>query len=299
MSPVCVLGDLMLDRSEVGTATRLSPEAPVVVLTNPVRSQSLGGAGNAAANVLSLGHDVVLLGVLGDDAAGAEARQLLRHGGIGDQSVVQAGGTTTVKTRFLAGPHQVLRLDVEVPGVPAETLAEVVARAETALAGARLLVLSDYDKGLVTPALARAVIGAARRHGVPVVVDSKKRDVSCFAGCTVIAPNHHEARAMTGHADPERAAAAIAAVTASAVLVTLGADGMLLHEAGRTTRLPTSAERVADVTGAGDTVTAALAVALAEGLPLERAARWANAAAAVAVSRVGTHAVARACVPAP
>lgn len=294
--PVLVLGDLMLDRAEVGTASRLSPEAPVVVLANPVRSQSLGGAGNAAANVLSLGLPVVLLGALGDDEAGDDARALAAAQGIDDRTVAGPDVTTTVKTRFLAGPHQVLRLDVEVAGVPEAVLQEVLARASAALAGASVLVLSDYDKGLVTPQLARTVIDAARRAGVPVVVDSKKTDVSCFVGCTVIAPNHHEARAVTGQDDPELAAAAIAAVTGSAVLVTLGAAGMLLSEDGRVVRLPTRAELVADVTGAGDTVTAALAVALAEGLPLEQAARWANAAAAVAVSHVGTHAVERSAV---
>ena len=290
---VLVVGDLMLDRSETGTATRLSPEAPVVVLRNPVRTSSLGGAGNAAANIASLGGSPVLVGAVGDDEAGDEVLAACTALGVGDGTVRVAGHPTTVKTRFLAGPHQVLRLDVEADALPDDVPDRLADRAVELLDGASAVVLSDYAKGAVTAALAVRVVEAAAAAGVPVVVDTKRTDVSCFAGCTVLTPNHHEAQAMTGESDPERAAAAIAATTRASALVTLGAQGMLLHSAGEVTRISTDAESVADVTGAGDTVTAALAVALAEGADLVPAARWANAAAAVAVAHLGTFAVPR------
>jgi len=161
-----------------------------------------------------------------------------------------------------------------------------------------VLVLSDYGKGAVTPSLAEQAIYRARECGVSVVVDSKKLDVSCFKGCTVIAPNHDEAERMTGERDPEAAARAISARTGSAVLVTLGAQGMFILDRAGTELIASHARDVADVTGAGDTVTAALAVALAEGATVREAARWANWAAAEAVSHAGTYAVPRATVPA-
>jgi D-beta-D-heptose 7-phosphate kinase/D-beta-D-heptose 1-phosphate adenosyltransferase len=141
--------------------------------------------------------------------------------------------------------------------------------------------------------VARAVIERATSVGVPVVVDTKRVDVACFDGCTIVAPNHHEAERMTGESDPRLAAKALAKVTGGAVLVTLGAAGMLLLDEGVETRIPSDAREVAYVTGAGDTVTAALAVALAEGATPLEAARWANAAAAQAVSHHGTYAVQR------
>jgi len=137
------------------------------------------------------------------------------------------------------------------------------------------------------------VIACARQHVRPVVVDAKRLDPSCFRGCTIIAPNHHEAAAMTRTNDPARAAELIAEATGSAVLVTLGPDGMLIHDQDGFERIPSHAIEVSDVTGAGDTVTAALAVALAEGATVREAARWANHAAAVAVAHAGTYAVPR------
>lgn len=294
---IVVLGDLMLDIAEHGEVSRVSPEAPVVVLLNTVRDVVLGGAGNTAANTLSLGHPTAVVGVVGDDDAGEECRALIQQNGLVPGLVLAGSHPTTTKTRFLSGGHQIMRWDRESASIPESAEQHLARELETALAGALALVISDYDKGAVSPAIARTAITLARRDDIPVVVDTKKRDVSCFEGCTVIAPNHHEARAITGHTDPTLAAQAIASATKSAVIVTLGAQGMLILDGDESGRIASEVQEVSDVTGAGDTVTAGLAVALADGTrSIREAASWANRAAAVAVSHAGTYAVPRSAV---
>jgi D-beta-D-heptose 7-phosphate kinase/D-beta-D-heptose 1-phosphate adenosyltransferase len=289
---VVVVGDLMLDVSEHGTANRLSPEAPVVVLLNPVAVTALGGAGNTAANTRSLGQHTTIIGVVGADASGRTCVELAVTLRLEERIVAADGAPTTVKRRFLAQSQQIMRLDIEGNSWPAEAHTSMLTGLND-VGDFAALVLSDYDKGAITADLSRSAIARAKDLNRPVVVDTKRLDVSCFRGSTVIAPNHHEAQKITGIADPERAAAAIARLTEGAVLVTLGADGMLLFEDDVVTRIPSHAREVADVTGAGDTVTAGLAVALAEGATLVEAARWANWAAAEAVSHQGTYAVPR------
>lgn len=291
-SRVHVVGDVMLDVSEDGEVTRVSPEAPVVVLRNPVVREALGGAANTAANVQSLGASAEIFGVVGTDDAGRRCQRLARAAGMGRSLFAEESYRTTVKRRFLSGGHQIMRLDIEEDSAPADARKGVASSVEDAMFRASGVVLSDYAKGVVTADLASRVIAAAA--GLPVVVDSKATDLAIFRGCTVIAPNHHEAAAATGLDDPRLAAQAIAERTASAVVVTLGAQGMLLLEHGSFTHIPSAAVAVADVTGAGDTVTAALAVALSEGESMREAVRWANAAAAVAVAHPGTHSVVRA-----
>lgn len=293
---VLVVGDLMLDVSENGEAHRLSPEAPVVVVLNPTATRTLGGAGNAAANTLSLGHPTVLAGAVGDDEEGREVERLIAASGLIGAVARSARMRTTSKTRFLARSHQIMRLDRETGVVPDACHQAFLATIRDRAAGLGAVVLSDYGKGAISDAVAVGIIETAGAAGVPVVVDTKRTDVSCFAGCSVIAPNHLEARAMTGEEDPAAAARAIRRVTRGAVVVTLGADGMVIADDEGTTQIPSQARGVADVTGAGDTVTAALAVALAEGANVRAAATWANWAAAEAVSHAGTYAVPRASV---
>ncbi len=296
---VIVVGDLMLDVSENGEANRLSPEAPVVVVLNPTATRTLGGAANAAANALSLGHPTVLVGVVGEDEDGDYVQALVAASGLEGAIFRSAGMCTTSKTRYLARSHQIMRLDRETGAVPPECHEGFLRTVRERLGSAGVIVLSDYGKGVISDDVAIGAISAAREAGAAVVVDTKRMNVACFAGCTVIAPNHHEARAMTGEDDPRAAALAIRAVTGSAVVVTLGADGMLIADADGTVSIPSQARDVADVTGAGDTVTAALAVALAEGADVREAATWANWAAAEAVSHTGTYAVPRASVARP
>ena len=198
-----------------------------------------------------------------------------------------------VKHRFLSGGQQILRVDTEEP-LPAVRFTPTGGRPRPApRTQARAIVLSDYDKGAVSDDVARRSIDAARERGIPSIVDSKRHDPSVFAGCTVIAPNHMEATRMTGTSDPEQAAGRIAALTGSAVVVTLGAEGMLLFDAGRVDRVRSQAREVSDVTGAGDSVTAGLTTALVEGATLVEAAEFATAVAAVAVAHTGTYAVHR------
>jgi rfaE bifunctional protein kinase chain/domain len=296
LRPIVVVGDLMLDVSENGEANRLSPEAPVVVVVNPVATEALGGAGNAAANTASLGHPTVLVGAVGTDREGDRLIELVLEAGLRSGIVRSDQMRTTSKTRFLARSHQIMRLDREVAQVPPESHAQILSTVRDWIGAAGAVVLSDYAKGVITEEMARAVVGAAAEAGVPVVVDTKKTDVSCFAGATVIAPNHHEAKAITGEDDPRRAAAAIRQTTGGAAVVTLGADGMVIADGTGLTSIASLARSVADVTGAGDTVTAGLAVALAEGASVREAAVWANHAAAEAVSHTGTYAVPRSSV---
>ncbi len=294
---IAVAGDLMLDVFEKGTASRLSPEAPVVVLVNPKSLYIPGGAANTAANVFTMGARVTVHGHLGDDEDGRRLEGLLVEAGMNVSLHRSAETPTTVKRRFLAGGQQVLRVDYET--LPESDFADKLVASLRNDPTPRALVLSDYDKGTITDAGARGAIAWANEVGIPVIVDSKKLEPDCFAGCTVIAPNHLEATAMTRTSDPYKAASLIAERTRSAVIVTLGAQGMLVQDEHGQELIASDAVQVSDVTGAGDTVTAALAVAIAEGASVREAARWANSAAAVAVAHLGTHAVERSAIRYP
>ncbi len=289
-----VVGDVMLDVNREGSVSRVSPEGPVVILRNPGFDSVLGGAANTAANIHSLGGDVLLFGVVGDDPAGEECAKLLAEDGVEDGLVRASAYRTTVKTRFLARGQHIMRLDEEQSAVPQADLERLLELVTGALPSAGALVLSDYDKGVVTSQLARVLIDKAHVLGIPVIVDSKKLDMTVFEGATVVTPNEMEATRCTGVSDAAEAARIIASQTGGAVLVTRGALGMLLLEDGRETSIPAEGQEVADVVGAGDTVTAGIAVALVEGESgMAEAARWANRAAAVAVQHTGTYAVRR------
>lgn len=289
---VVVVGDVMLDLFEEGRVDRISPEAPVPILQNPRGHDVLGGAANTAHNILSLGSPTTLVGLVGEDQAGERCRVLAGEANLKDGLVTVPGWRTVVKHRFMSGGQQILRVDTEVP--PPDGAADLLLDGlRDAVCNAEAVVLSDYDKGAVSDSVAREVIAEAHGAGIPVIVDSKRLDPRVFSGCAIIAPNHLEATRMTGSSDPEQAAAQIAGMTHSAVLVTLGADGMLLYVDGQVEHIHSRAREVSDVTGAGDSVTAGLAVGLVEGASMVEAARLATAVAAVAVERRGTYAVRR------
>lgn len=265
-----------------------------------VRSQSytLGGAANTAANIQALGGLATLVGVVGrDDTAGLLSERLGTHG-IVDATVVDAQRPTSKKTRLVAQGQQIVRVDHEKrAAVDAETHAALAAAIERALRTAQALVISDYAKGVVTTELAQHAIRAARTAGVPVIADPKQRTFAAYAGATVITPNLHELEAASPrHATFEIEAAALSllpALDGSALLVTRSADGMTLFRAGRASfHVPALAKEVYDVTGAGDTVVAALALALAAEVSLEHAVELASIAAAISVSKRGTSTVA-------
>ncbi|KAA5602622.1 D-glycero-beta-D-manno-heptose-7-phosphate kinase [Roseospira marina] len=301
---VLCVGDVMLDRFVHGDVDRVSPEAPIPVLRIRRESVMLGGAGNVARNLVGLGCGVVFLSGAGDDAAGAEVAQLLDQlAGVEVHLATEPGRPTTLKTRFVAGGQQLLRADAETTQPIADaTAARLLTAARTALATCGAMILSDYGKSILTDTVTRALIDAATAAGVPVIVDPKGHDYRRYAGATVVTPNRKELSEATGGRATDDDASVEAAARAlldtcglSAVLATRSQDGMSLVPAdGPADHLPTEAREVYDVSGAGDTVVATLAAALAAGAPLSIGARLSNVAAGLVVAKVGTAAIAAA-----
>jgi len=293
---ILVVGDVMLDRFIWGDVDRISPEAPVPVVRVRRETAHLGGAANVAENLAQLGAQVSIVGVIGSDAPAEQIRAMLRAAAIGERLVQDGERTTTVKTRVIARAQQVVRVDRESEGVIAGALQEqLTAGILEGLESAQALVLSDYDKGVVGPHLLRAVLPAARRRGVPVVVDPKISHFRHYQPITVLTPNQGEAAraaAMEIRSDEDCLAAArtiMERLDTQAVLVTRGERGMLLLERGGTPRyIPAVAREVYDVTGAGDTVVALLALTLAAGASMLEAAMLANHAGGIVVGKVGT-----------
>jgi D-beta-D-heptose 7-phosphate kinase/D-beta-D-heptose 1-phosphate adenosyltransferase len=294
---VLVLGDVMLDEFVWGRVSRISPEAPVPVVQVTRQTFQLGGAGNVAASVRALGGSVVLAGVVGRDAAGERVREALAAAGVESRLVALPGDRpTTVKTRIVAHNQQVVRADHEDPSdVPAPVEAALVESIRRDLPGSSALVISDYQKGVVTASLLRRVLPLARRHRVPVLVDPKVRHFRRYRGVTVVTPNQVETELATGRRvqEPSDLVAAgrrvLSLLACRAVLVTRGEQGMSLFERGRPPlHVAAAAREVFDVTGAGDTVIATMALALAAGASLPEAAALANCAAGVVVAKVGT-----------
>jgi rfaE bifunctional protein kinase chain/domain len=293
-SRVVVIGDIMIDRYLYGDTERLSPEAPVPVVTVRDRRAKLGGAANVAANVASMGASCLLVGTVGDDGDGAAIRQELVVGRLDGRHVVTiAGRPTTSKTRIIARSQQIVRIDDEVDALlEGPDLDRLIRSASEALADADALLLEDYNKGSLAPALIAEVMAVARRRGIPVVVDPKYRQFFAYAGATVFKPNRRELESALGAAVDLQNRNAIPEVLARLkvdnLLVTLGADGMLLvMKDGSSLRIPSIARQVFDVSGAGDTVTAWLGTALAAGASLVEAAQLANYAAGVEVGKPG------------
>jgi D-beta-D-heptose 7-phosphate kinase/D-beta-D-heptose 1-phosphate adenosyltransferase len=293
---VLVVGDVMLDEFLWGRVSRISPEAPVPVVRVERESFHVGGAGNVAANVRGLGGEAVLVGVLGADAAGARVGEAVAQAGIEARLAADRARPTTVKTRIVAHHQQVVRADREdgadVAGEAAAAIAGAL-RGELPRCGA--VVVSDYQKGVVTPALLRALLPAARRRRVPVLVDPKVRHFALYRGVGLVTPNQLEAEEATGvriadeRSAEEAGRAILRMLRCRAALVTRGEHGMSLFERGRPPlHVAAAAREVFDVTGAGDTVIATMALAAAAGATLAEAAVLANAAAGVVVGKIGT-----------
>ncbi len=292
---VCV-GDAMLDRFVLGTVDRVSPEAPIAVLRVEREHAMLGGAGNVVRNLSALGTQARFVGVIGDDAAGAEVMtQLTEQPGAEPSLVISPGRRTTIKERFVAGMQQLLRADREAAGPLSAEAEQALLSHIGKIDGA--LALSDYGKGVLSDTVLKGAIAAAGK--LPIVVDPKGADFRRYRGATVVTPNRKELALATGMpvgTDQEVMAAArriIETCGIANVLVTLSEYGMMLVP-GRDstekapTHLPAEAREVFDVSGAGDTVVAALAAALSAGATLLEAAQLANVAAGIAVGKVGT-----------
>ena len=297
---VLVVGDLMLDHFVIGRVDRISPEAPVPVVQFDQENYRLGGAANVANNVAALGGRVEMAGVVGNDAEGARLAADLRAAGIGIGGVVaDKSRCTTRKLRVVTTRNQqVARIDYECDAaVNAEIEAALIKKIREAAAHADVVVISDYQKGAVTKGTAQAAIEAAAARGIPSLVDPKVPNIDYYAGAALITPNHLEAEAVTlqriRSAEEARAAAQQFRERAHChgVLITRGEHGMWLLAADGEFDLPAEAREVSDVTGAGDTVIAAMALGLAAGGSLRDAARLANRAAGLAVARFGPVAI--------
>jgi D-beta-D-heptose 7-phosphate kinase/D-beta-D-heptose 1-phosphate adenosyltransferase len=299
---ILVIGDIILDRYVTGAVHRLSPEAPIPVLRPAENRCTLGGAANVAMNIATLGGHATLVGVIGNDSAGEEVERLvLATPGIGSALVRVANRPTTSKTRFMTGSHQLLRLDEETTApLDQAGLVAVMAAVERSLEAADVIVLSDYAKGVLCDGVLDAVLARMAEAGRLVIADPKRPDFAAYRGATILTPNEHEVRVATrieAEQDTEADRAgrmALEATGGEAVLVTRSAKGLtLVCRDQMALHLPTRAREVADVSGAGDTLVAALAVALGAGAALPEAAMLANATAGISVGKQGTATVSR------
>jgi D-beta-D-heptose 7-phosphate kinase / D-beta-D-heptose 1-phosphate adenosyltransferase len=298
---VAIIGDVMIDRYLTGRVDRISPEAPVPILLQGSNRAVAGGAANVAANVIALGCAVRLVGVVGADQDADDLRQILRDTGISTSSlVVDPERPTICKTRVVSGRQQFFRIDREFPGHPPLEIQErIIHAARHVIAEADIVVLSDYAKGLFSEHVLRQTIDAARSTGKLILVDPKRRTFEVYRGANVIKPNASELSAATGlpcstDSEIEAAAGVLAAQFDGTLLVTRSESGMSLVRPGQPVRhIKTTALEVADVSGAGDTALAALAVSVADGTSIEEAASISNIAAGIAVSKLGTSIVSR------
>ena len=291
---ILVVGDAMLDKFIAGRVTRISPEAPVPVVTFDHESHRIGGAANVAHNITSLGGIATLVAVTGQDAAATTLAHECRDAGIAPAFISDGSRPTTTKVRIVTERNQqVARIDYEAETDIADDVEQrVVAAVQQHAAIAKAIVVSDYLKGCVTARVMQAAVTVAKERGIPVLVDPKIPHIDYYAGVTVITPNHQEAEIATNMRVRSEDDARIAArvfrdrASCSAVLMTRGDQGMwLLGDVEG--NLPAAAREVSDVTGAGDTVIATMAIALAAGATLVEAARLANEAAGIAVAKFG------------
>lgn len=287
---VLVVGDVMLDRYWFGEVSRISPEAPVPVVKVERTEERPGGAANVARNVAALGAQAALLSVVGADEAGLSLAKLLANSAIDASLHEDPQLNTTVKLRVLGRQQQLLRIDFE--NWPAhEVLQAKLAEFEQRLPQCDVVILSDYGKGGLTHIA--AMIRIARAHGKPVLVDPKGDDYARYAGASIITPNRAELREVVGRWSGEADLAARVGklrteLGLDAVLLTRSEEGMTLFATDGVTHEPAQAREVYDVSGAGDTVIATLAVMLASGANLADAMRWANRAAGIVVGKLGT-----------
>ena len=296
--PVLVVGDVMLDRFIVGRVTRISPEAPVPIVRFESEHARLGGAANVAHNIAALGGRASLVGIVGLDAAADSVRGQLLAAGIGADGLVEDGTRpTTEKVRVVTERNQqVARIDYERDAdAGGEVERAIVAQVMRLGGSAKALLVSDYLKGAITRAVIEALLrrATASAERAPLIVDPKIPHLACYAGATLITPNHHEAEVATHLRvrtdDDARQAARDFRTRAQceAVLITRGEHGMWLSDAGGEGTIPAVAREVSDVTGAGDTVVATLSLALAAGATMTEAATLANQAAGIVVGKFG------------
>ena len=304
---ILVIGDIIVDHFIWGTVSRISPEAPVPVVNVTREEMLLGGGANVLHNIYSLGGQATLCGIIGNDEMGGRLRQLLTDLGTSGQGLVLGKRPTTVKTRVVAHGQQVVRFDREQTGVPSEqTIGAMCDYIDKHLVDFDVVIVSDYYKGVISQPLMSYLLRKVREvesesgRRIPVVVDPKPEQPARFIGATIITPNHLEAEKMSGlQITNEQELIQAAEIlrdkfSCEAVLITRGEAGMSLLETGKElVTIPTMAREVFDVTGAGDTVIATLALGLAAGATFAEAASLANVAAGIVVGKIGTATVSR------
>lgn len=294
---ILVIGDLMLDHYIFGSATRLSPEAPVPIVNANKESKIIGGAANVASNLIDLGAEVYLAGVIGDDAFGEEVKQLLEAKNINTSLIVKdQSRRTTVKTRIIAGNHQIVRIDKEdvhdISAVLEETFFNFLA---PYIEKVNMVILSDYNKGLLTHTLSLKIIGLCKRLNKQIIVDPKGLDYSKYHGAFIIKPNRKELaeaskteKINNDEALIKAANVILKATEAEYLIVTLSEAGIAIITKEDCKIIPVVATEVYDVTGAGDTVIATLAYCLSIGFNTEEAATVANYAASIVIKHIGS-----------
>jgi D-beta-D-heptose 7-phosphate kinase / D-beta-D-heptose 1-phosphate adenosyltransferase len=292
---ILVVGDVMLDKYIWGDVTRISPEAPVPLISATHHTKQLGGAANVAANLAGLGVNTALVGFVGNDQDRADLQQLLDRANVEAHLIATTGLPTTSKTRVIGGHQQMLRLDIETTEQrPVASYDALLAVFNGLVAGVDAVVLSDYGKGVLIPLVCRQVIINARSHHLSVLVGPKGHDFERYAGASAVCPNLQElAIAMEKPADNIRALfscaqARIAPMGLEYFVVTMGEKGIAVLHSDSVLQVPARARQVFDVSGAGDTVLATIATAITAGLDIESASELANVAAGVVVGKVGT-----------
>lgn len=297
---VLVIGDVMLDRYWWGSVSRISPEAPVPVVKMDTMTLAAGGSANVAANVAGLGATPILVGIIGDDAEGEMLPEVLSNVGVSHEQLIKIKGRpTTVKTRIIAHSQQMARIDQETDAnLSTKDEEGVWLKIEALIKDSQAVVLSDYAKGFLSDRLLRRVIDFANNSGVTVLVDPKGKDYTKYRAASLLTPNRREAADACGLEENTQQMVDVAGnklladLELNSVLITQGEDGMtLFRKNGEPFHLNTLAREVYDVTGAGDTVIASLAVAIGSGADLETAAKIANTAAGLVVEQVGTTAI--------
>lgn len=297
-SHVLCVGDMILDQFVYGQADRISPEAPVPVLSIKSRFYTLGGVGNVVANIAAMGASATVIAIVGNDASAQKVEEMLaQHPNLTNATLTANHRPTSFKTRYIAGTQQILRVDDEdKTPISRDIEDQICEKIATAIEDAKVVVISDYGKGVVTDRVIRTVINAAGRRDIPVLVDPKGTDYTRYTGADIITPNRAELAAATNgmptNTDAEIEAAARTLMDKTAiptVIATRSADGVsILHESHPPIHMPTHARDVFDVSGAGDTFVACMAAGVGAGIDVPSAVELSNIAAGLAVEKLGT-----------
>lgn len=298
---ILVIGDMMLDRFSYGSVDRISPESPVPVLKIEKETRMMGGAGNVVSNLASLGVSCKIIGTIGSDEAGDTIKKILTDMDVSSDTLITLDDRATItKTRFISGHQHMLRVDTEDTSPLSEAqYTKIINQIDAAIGACDAVILSDYGKGVLSDAVLQHAIKAANTKGIAVIVDPKGADYSRYKGATAVTPNKKELREATNgmavSTDTEVTTAALSLIKThdiKNVFATRSADGIsVITQNGQATHIPTKPLEVFDVAGAGDTVIAVIAAALATGASCEDAATLANLAGSIVVTRVGTSSI--------